>query len=324
MKRLLAILFTSVLLASCEVRIPSDVISKGKMTNLLYDYHVAQQMASEMGGEMQEQRYVLVHKVFEKYGVTEAEFDSSMVWYSGNSKYLVEIYEDIETRMKREMKQLGVDDVVDEYANLSESGDTARIWNRTNLWLRNNVRENILSFNIKADSSFLLGDTYLLRFNSKFVCLDNRREAYAMLSARYENDSVAAQVSRISGNREATLRINESELTKTQALKQLTVTFYLNYEPDNPMCLWMISKPSLIRFHHYVKPKEEPAAADSVAVPDSLLAEAQDSLKQDTLPVEQQRVTPQDVRQEYKGEKNIHVVKKRNVIMPAQPVRRQR
>ncbi len=322
MKPLFTILVTFVLLSSCEVRLPKGIISKGKMTNLLYDYHLAQQMPNAADGNMQEQRYILVHKVFEKYGVTEAEFDSSMVWYSGNSKYLLEIYEDIEARMKREMKQLGVDDVVDEYANLSENGDTARIWNRTNLWLKNNIRENILTFNIKPDSTFLLGDTYLLRFNSKFVSLENRREAYAMLSARYDNDSVAAQVSRVSGNFETKLSIRESELTKNHTLKQLTITYYLNYEPGNPMCLWMISKPTLIRFHNYIEPKEEPAIADSIAAVDSLQIATQDSLSVDTLQEEVQRITPKDVRQEHKGEKNIHVVKKRNVVLPAQPMRR--
>lgn len=322
MKPLFTILVTFVLLSSCEVRLPKGIISKGKMTNLLYDYHLAQQMPNAADGNMQEQRYILVHKVFEKYGVTEAEFDSSMVWYSGNSKYLLEIYEDIEARLKREMKQLGVDDVVDEYANLSENGDTARIWNRTNLWLKNNIRENILTFNIKPDSTFLLGDTYLLRFNSKFVSLENRREAYAMLSARYDNDSVAAQVSRVSGNFETKLSIRESELTKNHTLEQLTITYYLNYEPGNPMCLWMISQPTLIRFHNYVEPKEEPAIADSIAAVDSLQIATQDSLSVDTLQEEVQRVTPKDVRQEHKGEKNIHVVKKRNVVLPAQPMRR--
>ncbi len=323
MKRLLAIFVTLLVVSACKVRIPGEVISKGKMTDLLYDYHLAQQMATVMDGDLEQQRYTLIHKVFEKYGVTEAEFDSSMVWYSGHTKYLVEIYADIDERLKREKRILGVDDVVDEYANLSETGDTARIWHRINLWLKNNVSENILTFNIKADSTFLVGDTYLLRFTNRFVSTDNRREAYAMMAARYDNDTVVAQVSRVSSNYETTLRINESKLTKNHALKQLTLTFYLNYEPGNPMCLWMVSKPTLIRFHKPAS-KTEPLKVDSTAMADTLQRVAQDTLRMDSLRVDtMQRVTPSDVRKEHKGEKLINVIKKRKVVLPpTQPVRR--
>ncbi len=324
MKRLLVILITFAVMSSCDVDIPSGIISKSKMTNLLYDYHMAQQMANVMEGDVDKQRYVLIHKVFEKYGVTESEFDSSMVWYSGNSMYLVDIYADIDARMKREMKQLGLDDVIDEYANLSETGDTARIWSRTNLWLKNNMRENILSFNIKSDSTFLLGDTYLLRFNNKFISTENRRESYAMISARYDNDSVSSQAIRVGGNHETKLHIHENELTRKHALKYLSITFYLNYEPNSPKCLWMVSKPTLIRFHNRM---EEKAKTDSLAT-DSLQMVAQDTLSVDSQRVDTvQRATPRDLRQEHKGERNIHVIKKRDVTLPpagAQPMRRKR
>lgn len=320
MKNLVTFSLLGLLMAGCEVRIPSYVISQRKMTDLLFDYHQAQQAADALGeGRVEEERYVLIQKVFQKYGVTEAEFDSSMVWYAGNSKYLTEIYNEIDDRLKREMKALGVDEVADEYANLSATGDTALIWSRANLWLRNDVRDNLLSFTIIPDSTFALGDTYLLKFDNRFVTNENLREGYAMLVARYENDSVVAQVTRVAGGFETFLRINSSHLTDNNLLRRLEVSFYQDYEPHQGLSMWMVAKPQLIRFRQ----RKDTVAVDSTAV-ESL----QPVLKRDSTPAirldSSERLTPAELRQSQKGERSIKVVKQRQVILPAQPVRRQR
>lgn len=319
MKKLIPLSLLSLFLLGCEVRIPSDVISQGKMTDLLYDYHQAQQAADALGKEnMEEERYVLIQKVFQKYGVTEAEFDSSMVWYAGNSMYLTQIYERIDERLKRDMKALGLDDVVDEYANLSATGDTALVWSRTNLWLRNDVRDNLLSFTIRPDSTFALGDTYLLKFGNRFVTSDNRREGFAMLVARYENDSIVSQVLRVAGSFDTSLRINSSHLTDNNALRSLVVTFYQDFESNQPLSMWMVSKPQLIRFHQQ---KKDSIQTDSVVV-DSLgtmpKLDSARAIRIDSV----ERLSPAELRQEHKGEKSIQVVKQRHVILPAQPVKR--
>lgn len=319
----------SVLLVSCENDTPKGVMPEAQMENILYDYHRATAMADQGGGDASQRRYVLVQKVFEKYGVSEADFDSSMVYYSGNAVVLKNMYERIDARLKRETAEVGASMQTDVYANISAEGDTAQIWSRKNLWLRNDVGENILSVTLSPDSTFLLGDTYMMRFTSKFVSKERRKEAFALLTARFDNDSVVSEVSRVAGDLEVRLNIPECEFTRKHHLRQLTATFYLNYESSESLTLWMVSRPQLIRFHHIQSP-EEVGVGDSLLLqndslglnPDSL-SSLSDSVQTDSLNVEDGYLTTDEIREKHQGNRTIHVVKKKQMVLPpSRPVRR--
>ncbi len=322
MKRLVAGLLVAAVLVSCQTDTPDGVIPQGTMTDLLYDYHRASAMAESREGKLEEERYLLIHKVFEKYGVTEAQFDSSMVYYSGHAKNLVKMYEKIDGRLKRELADLGATLNNDVYANITSVGDTAMIWQTANLWLMNNARENLQIIHIQPDSTFRLGDTYMLRFSTRFVGNMARRDAYAMLTARFDNDSVSAQSARVSGDHETTLRIAESHLTDHNQLKQLTLTFYLGYDETEPMQLWMVGDPILVRFHKDM-PIDEEAPADTTLQADSLEVQ-RDSLSMDSVAADTVRLTPQQMRNQHKGERSIDVVQKRRVVLPSNAARRKK
>lgn len=331
MQRPIALLALSLsfLLVSCENDTPKGVMPEAQMENILYDYHRATAMADKGGGDASQRRYVLVQKVFEKYGVSEADFDSSMVYYSGNALILKNMYERIDARLKRESAEVGAGLQTDVYANISSEGDTARIWGQKNLWLRNDVGENILSVTLSPDSTFLLGDTYMMRFRSRFVSKERRKEAYALFTARFDNDSVVSEVSRVSGDLETELGIPECEFTRKHHLKQLTATFYLNYESPEPLMLWMVSNPQIIRFHH-IQSSDEVAVADSMLLqgdsldvrPDSLSLSS-DTVQTDSLNAEDEHLTTDQIREKHQGERTINVVKKKRVVLPpSRPVRR--
>lgn len=325
----LLVLSLSVLLVSCENDTPKGIMPEAQMENILYDYHRATAMADKGGGDASQRRYVLVQKVFEKYGVSEADFDSSMVYYSGNALILKNMYERIDARLKRESVEVGAGLQTDAYANLSSEGDTARIWGQKNLWLRNDAGENVLSVTLSPDSTFLLGDTYMMRFRSKFVSKERRKEAYALFTARFDNDSVVSEVSRVSGDLETELSIPECEFTRKHHLKQLTATFYLNYASPDPLMLWMVSNPQIIRFRH-PQPMADSVATDSTLLPaDSLtlpldsLSLLPDSLAFDSVPVEDDHLTTDEIREKHQGDRTIHVVKKKQVVLPpSRPMRR--
>ena len=50
------VLFVSALLAGCAVEIPEHVIKPDKMENVLYDYHLAQVLTSEMSSASYERK----------------------------------------------------------------------------------------------------------------------------------------------------------------------------------------------------------------------------------------------------------------------------
>ncbi len=316
MRRIALLLLLLQIIVSCSVDVPSDIISPGKMERILYDYHQAQGMAELADGNAANNRYLLVQQVFKKHGVTEAEFDSSMVWYSGHSEYLVKMYKHIDARLEKESAELGLDVANDVFANLSSYGDTAVVWRNTNVCLQNNVGQNLVGYKIHADSTFLLGDTYELRFRNSFVVQDGQSEGYALLVAHFVNDSVASVTTRVAGSFDVSIKIPQSELTDTAALSYLQVMFYYPYEKVDSakFHLWMVSSPMLIRFHRL-----EPLADQDMDEEADTLSASQDTLSADR---KDERLTPQQLRDSHEGERTINVKKQRDVVMPANTTRR--
>ncbi|MCD8266720.1 MAG: DUF4296 domain-containing protein [Prevotellaceae bacterium] len=321
MRRVFCLSLIVLLAAACTVGVPRRVIPQGKMERILYDYHLAQGMAEATGGnDPSTDRSVLVSQVFAKHGITEADFDSSMVWYSAHSERLVVMYQHIDDRIQREAATLGVDAADDVYAHLTSYGDTALIWTTANVCLRNTAIGNIETYTIHADSTFLPGDTYALRFKSRFVTEDGRAEGYALLVARYEGDTLASVTTRVGGDFDTNIEIARSELTDTARLALLQVVFYFPYDETNraQYRLWMARQPMLIRFRHTTEElapegEEEPADTISDARGDTLTGE----------PVGE-RLTPRQMRESHEGERTINVTKQRRVVLPSQHGQRRR
>ena len=108
MKKYLRLLFfvAVVFLVSCGKQIPGDIIQPSEMEELLYDYHLALTMGNDLSYTERYKRESYKNYVFKKHGVTEAEFDSSMVWYTRNSKMLTDIYKNLQKRYEMEEEQM--------------------------------------------------------------------------------------------------------------------------------------------------------------------------------------------------------------------------
>ena len=87
------------LMTSCGNDMPENIIQPKVMEDVLYDYHLSLGMAiSSRNTEKEAQK----NYIFQKYNITEADFDSSMVWYTRESKKLMTIYENLDKKFKRE------------------------------------------------------------------------------------------------------------------------------------------------------------------------------------------------------------------------------
>ena len=85
---------------SCGKKVPEDIIQPQAMENLLYDYHLATTMSADLPYDENYKKQAYLAYVFQKHGVTEAEFDSSMVWYSRHSDEMNTIYQNLQKRME--------------------------------------------------------------------------------------------------------------------------------------------------------------------------------------------------------------------------------
>ena len=82
MKHSLTYLLVLMLVVACKPSIPSEYIQPDDLEDILYDYHLGLAMSRQNGGSNADyNRSLYFQSVLKKYGVTEAEFDSSLVYY---------------------------------------------------------------------------------------------------------------------------------------------------------------------------------------------------------------------------------------------------
>lgn len=318
MKRLLPFVVLLLLLASCKPSKPSGVISEGKLKNVLVDYHLAQGMAQGTS-DPEKNQYIYIQQVFRKHRITEAQFDTTMIYYSIHAEDMAKIYEEVHKRIEANANKLGVDtEVKSKYADLTEEGDTANIWSglTKSYVLKDNKQENIKTFHMQADSTFRQGDSFLWHFQTTFLKQDDVPcEVYAMLVVEYENDSVVSTSQ--STRSDGTLDLNVRPMARQDTLDIKSLTGYL-YMPikDNSekqgFRMTLVNDLALVRFHKKVEEVEklpsDTLAADTVEV---------DTVEQDT----HERLTPMQMRDSQPREKTIHVVKEKPVDSRLRPNR---
>ena len=89
-------------LTACQVKRPDTVIPDAKMENVLYDFHIAKAMGEEIPYNESYKRVLYIESVYKKYGITQADFDTSMVWYARHPDALTKVYEKVNQRLKAE------------------------------------------------------------------------------------------------------------------------------------------------------------------------------------------------------------------------------
>lgn len=245
------VLLVLITLFACRPSVPSGIIPQGQMEDILYDYHVAQGMGKVKSGEEAEyDRVAVYHAVLRKHGITEAEFDSSLVFYYKRIDYLKDIYSHVNDRLSAEATALGttVGDI-NRYSQYSENGDTANIWHlTTDAMLIPRPTMNRFDFDVEIDSTFFKGDSFMFQFMSEYIYQNNSKDAYVGIISKYEGDSVLQVVNHVSTSGITQVRIPANEKLK---LKELKGFIYLyEGEKNNSRKMMFISQIQLIRFHN--------------------------------------------------------------------------
>lgn len=252
---------------ACGKKIPEDIIQPVAMENLLYDYHLAGTLGNDLVGSETEKRKAYYDYVFQKHHVTEAEFDSSMVWYTRHTEELSLIYENLQKRF--EAAELATRRQVDRQSgqiSVSMSGDTVDIWRDRSIYLlTNSPLTNKLTFNLKADTTFRPNDVLRLEANFHSLPLRNGGKAVMGLNVTFQNDSVQG-LTRIVSSGQRSLNFQPDS-----AFEFKEITGFIYYEPKKleEKEYMLVSDIHLYRYH--VKETAELATV------------ATDSLKTDTL-----------------------------------------
>jgi len=295
---------------SCSPSLPSGILNEKKMTDILVDFHLAQGMAEAQGENTDIARYKYIQAVFKKHHITEAEFDSSMVYWSGRSEDFTDIYETVVMRVQAQAERMGLEATAnqDKFASLTNEGDTANIWlGKDFACVVANPVQCIYSFTMKADTTFRAGDSFIWRFKTQFVSYSASNEAIAILNFYYEGDTTACVTELLRNNPKNEIRHIPGRGLDSLSLRNITGYIYLplSKEFGQPKPL-LISEMQLIRMH---KPKP-------IAAPTPVLEE--DTIVIDTIPRQRgERLSPIQMRESQPRERKINVVKENpNPIHP--------
>ena len=175
------------LLTSCGKEIPDEIIQPNQMEKVLYDYHL---MLGLSDNSKSTEKAASKNYIFQKHGITQADFDSSMVWYTRETKELMSIYDNLNKRFKREYEHTArlLENREETNTRTFVSGDTVDVWVKENLlWFTKAPLNNQLTFDIKADTTFHQKDVF--QWNMDY-CFFAEGEAIMGLNVVYENDSV--------------------------------------------------------------------------------------------------------------------------------------
>lgn len=244
-----------VLLSGCKPGVPRKFIQPGKMEDILYDYHIAEAMATDYENR-NDTLLTRVYKlaVLKKHGCTEAEFDSSMVYYMRHTERLHKIYESLSTRLGNTAVSLGAsENEVNRFNTLSSTGDTANVWNGdVSFVLMQHPAFNKYSFVVEADTTFHAGDKVMLQFDSQFVYQDGMRNGTVVMAMRLANDSVIVRNIHVSNSNRQTMEIQD---TKRVGIKEVKGFFLLNnnlnraIENQTTLKLMIVNHIALVRMH---------------------------------------------------------------------------
>lgn len=197
---------------------PKGVFSEGDMEDILYDYYQAKAMGTNLPISEQYKASLYIQSVFRKYNTTEADFDSSLVWYTSHPDVFLRVYKKVDERLSDELKnKMSGNNLLS--SNLTAmQGDTTELWNAPQFCLLSNAQfTHKMSFYLPADTSFRSDDRYAWSFNAHIAGTSDGNMT-AALCVRYENDSIASTTQNIYSSGPVTLILAPTSILKPKAV----------------------------------------------------------------------------------------------------------
>lgn len=170
---------------------PNGVLNQGEMTNVLTEMHKTDASMNEKGLTYQHyaDKAPYYNYIFKKYKITQAQFDSSLVWYSKNPRLFEKVYDKVLVNLTNLQKE-----VKDGKYHPVDTIDLTRM--RNNIWnkhiryaLTKDSTRTHLNFEIK-DNNIMFGDVYVLRFLQRIAPEDSCKKQRVVLRINYVNGKI--------------------------------------------------------------------------------------------------------------------------------------
>lgn len=158
------VLLLGALLFACS-KVPDEILSEKKMQAVQVDMQLAEAIISLNSKDFPDNAHkeALYQSIFRKYGITKAEYDSSLVWYGRHLDIYMKVYDRVLADLNKQQKALG--DVQASAAPVSKQ-DSVDIWpRRTSLRLEPNALFNGVTFDVKPETNYSSGSSFVLGMN---------------------------------------------------------------------------------------------------------------------------------------------------------------
>lgn len=274
-------------LASCQVERPETVMTDAKMEAVLYDYHIARAIGEEVPYDENYKRVLYVESVFKKHGITQADFDTSMVWFARNPEVLSKIYEKVNQKLRTERDHINkLIAIRDNKPKESQSGDSIDVWMWQRIYqLTGMPLDNKITFALSSDSNFYDRDTLCWNIRFRFEeRIDTFNVPIMALQIHYENDSLVSKVGKITTSGVKSIALSADTLGPIKEIRGFV--YYPLQEGTSPL---LMDRISLMRYH----------ATDSLAfatdtVP--LVNEEKETISTKNTSQKSKQVTPQPIQ----------------------------
>lgn len=209
------------LFAACEMK-PKRVLSQSNMVKVLTDLHKLDGSLSAKGllFDTSDVKKKYCASVLKKYAISQADFDSSLVWYSKNPKNFDKIYDNVITQLTN--LQLDINKgKYHKIDSLDVNKAKLNIWDkRTKYQLTKDSARTHLSFEI-ADQGFMLGDVFVLRFIQRISPQDSSKNQLIRFQINYTNGRIRGVLKKTWGDkitRRYTLRVKSIYPSKIKSI----------------------------------------------------------------------------------------------------------
>ena len=264
LKKLFIVVIATIAVASCKPGVPGRYLSADEMADILYDYHVAEGIAQEQAGRDTLMLRAFKANILASHDVSEADFDSSMVYYTRHTQLLEDVYTKLADRLDKESAAHGMTGST--LASDGVGGDTANVWNANRAFVLSPYQAtNRYAFELKTDTSYHAGDRLMLDFNAQFLYQDGIRDASVVLAVTYDNDSTEYSYNMMSSSSHYRVQISN---TGNLGIKEIRGFWMLSSDNSQPVSslttlkLLVVSNIVLVRMR--VNETKNPASSDSI------------------------------------------------------------
>jgi hypothetical protein len=157
----LTLVAAPLLLIACS-KVPDDILQEKKMRDVMIDVYLAESLieADRAAYSDTVRKAALFQSIFRKHNITEAAYDSSIVWYSKNMDIYMLVLDMALTDINTRIRDMGD---VQASAAPNTNQDSINIWPRRDfLVLHPTALFNGVTFDIRPDRVYSSGSSFVL------------------------------------------------------------------------------------------------------------------------------------------------------------------